>query len=662
MPGSASGRSPLADAQEHDGAVRAAEVNALRAELERLRDSEKMYRASAQLSGRLVWSTDASGNMLAMSQLFRKLTGIEDEETLKRTWPDAIHPDDREGFMERWSQSLRTGEPFSAEFRSVLVDGTVRRALSKAIPVRDDSGRILRWYGSTEDIEEEWQARCAERAALAQLRESEDLHRVTLELSEQIAWSVEPDGSGLTLSPRYYELTGMDPEAAPELSIHPEDRERFLKATETALANGRPFSSECRLCTASGEYRYFRMRAAPFRDAEGGIVRWYGITADIHEERAAEQARREVEERYRLAVQATNDAVWDYDIVNGTIDWSENSATIFRSAKPIGRTGIGWWEERVHADDRTRIVTSLSAAIEGGETHWSATYRFLREDGSYAEMLDRGFLIRDVGGNTVRAVGAMADLTERNRAEAEIRQMQNELIHVSRLSAMGAMASTLAHELNQPLAAVSNYIGGAKRLAARDGAVTLELIEALDAAGAMSYRAGEIVRRLRELVSRGTVAVLAQRLPELINEASVLGFVDEALRGIQHRFDFDPAAQWVLADRIQIQQVLINLMRNAVEAMAECDRREILVSTRDTGSMIEISIADSGPGVPPEQVHGLFSHFMTTKSGGMGIGLPISRTIVELHGGKIWAENRPEGGAIFRFTLPKATPPKQKRG
>jgi two-component system sensor kinase FixL len=261
----------------------------------------------------------------------------------------------------------------------------------------------------------------------------------------------------------------------------------------------------------------------------------------------------------------------------------------------------------------------------------------------------------------LRAIGAMADVTRQWQAEADVQRMQTELIHVSRFSAMGTMAATLAHELNQPLTAVSNFLGGAKRIAAARDDTPVQLLAALEAAESGAQRAGEIVRRLRELVSRGTVSIVAQPLRRLIEEASVLAFVDEKLLGIRHRLEVDPDAPWVIADRVQIEQVLINLVRNAIDAMAQSKEREILISTRGDGNMVEISVADAGPGIPPENIENLFSQFMTTKSGGMGIGLPICRTIVEAHGGKIWAENRPEGGSVFRFTLPQGQPRKNER-
>jgi two-component system sensor kinase FixL len=646
-------------APDKEKAALEVEVARLSRQLEALREREEMYRSAAKLSNRLVWCADAGGRLVAISPLFESLTGVDPEEG----WLKVAHPDDRPRVREQWEHSVSTGEPYNVEFRSLLKDGTPRMVLSRAVPIRDAQGRILRWYGSTEDIEEEWQAQSARRDALARLSESEELHRFTVELTRQIVWSVEPDGSGLTLSARYYELTGMATGGDPSEFVHPDDREHVFMTWVAALESGQPFADECRLRMKDGSYRYFRLRAAPQRNADGQIVRWYGMTEDIHEERVAEHAHRDVAERYRLAIQATNDAVWDYDIANGMIDWSDDSAEMFRSQnRPIGRTSIKWWEDHIHPDDRDAVANSLLQAIASGDTHWSATYRFIRDDGSQADMLDRGFIIRDAAGKAMRAVGAMADMTERNRAEAEIRRVQAELIHVSRLSAMGAMASALAHELNQPLAAVSNYISGARRIAGSHPAPPAALLDALNAAASGAHRAGEIVRRLRELVSRGNVAMMVEDLPRLIDEAGVLGFVDEKWLGVRHRVDLDPRAQWVKADRVQIQQVLINLIRNAVEAMEQGKEREIVISTHAAGeNMVEIRVADNGPGIAPEHLDTLFSQFMTTKSGGMGIGLPICRTIVEGHGGKIWAENRPEGGARFRFTLQAARPQKSRR-
>lgn len=630
-----------------------AENARLEAELARLRESERMYRFSAELSARLVWAADPQGNLTFLDYPFLALTGMTEQEGLATGWFGVLHPEDREPTATLWREALRTGEPYLADFRVRGADGSFRMVRSRGQAARGEDGSIRRWYGTTEDIEDEIRAEEARRAAVERLRESEELHRITLEMSQQIAWTAEADGSGLVMSDRYQELTGMGNQEEARESLHPEDRDRVTSAWAESVASGKPFAVQTRMRMKDGNYRFMRVRASPQRDERGRILRWYGVTEDMHDQEQAEIAQRDVEERYRLAAQATNDAVWDHDFVTGTIDWGDNAAAIFGSSKPIGRTPASWWEDRIHPDEKLSLVQSLTDAIEGSAKRWSGTYRFRRDDGSYADVLDRGFIIRDARGRAVRAVGAMSDLTERHRAEAEIRRMQAELIHVSRLSAMGTMASTLAHELNQPLTALSNFISGTKRIAERPELPREVLLQALDGAEAAAQRAGEILRRLRDMVSRGKVSVQAAHLPQLIDEACVLAFVDESALGIGHRLALDPKAAWVRVDRIQIQQVLINLVRNAVEAMAESAEREVVISTRVAGKMIEVEVADTGTGIAAEHMDSLFSEFMTTKSGGMGLGLPISRTIVEAHGGEIRAENRPGGGAVFTFTLPR---------
>lgn len=249
--------------------------------------------------------------------------------------------------------------------------------------------------------------------------------------------------------------------------------------------------------------------------------------------------------------------------------------------------------------------------------------------------------------------GFIRDLTERQKTEARLQELQAELVHISRLTAMGEMASTLAHELNQPLSAIANYLKGLRRLmAGASDERSAMMSDAMDKAGEQALRAGQIIRRLRDFVSRGESEQRIESLTKLVEEASALALVGIKDQGVRVRFQFDPAADLVLADKVQIQQVLLNLMRNAVEAMESSERRELLVSTlRSQDDTVTISVADSGHGIAQEMRTQLFQPFFTTKRHGMGVGLSISRTIVEAHGGQIWVEANPDGGTIFRFTL-----------
>jgi two-component system sensor kinase FixL len=251
-------------------------------------------------------------------------------------------------------------------------------------------------------------------------------------------------------------------------------------------------------------------------------------------------------------------------------------------------------------------------------------------------------------------VGFIRDLTERQNAEVHAQQLQTELAHLSRYTALGEMAATLAHELNQPLTAIVSFVKGSRRLIERvEGSVANDLREAMAQAASEALRAGEIIRRLREFVARREGDYLMEDLQKLIEEACALALIGAQKRGVQISYQFDRRITAVFADRIQIQQVLVNLLRNAVEAMDSSSRRELTVTTslRPDG-LAEVAVSDTGSGISPDIASKLFQPFVTSKQSGMGVGLSISRTIVEAHDGKIWVEPNPEGGTVFRFTLP----------
>jgi two-component system sensor kinase FixL len=252
--------------------------------------------------------------------------------------------------------------------------------------------------------------------------------------------------------------------------------------------------------------------------------------------------------------------------------------------------------------------------------------------------------------------GFVRDITERQTTRERLHELQSELLRASRLSSMGQMAAALAHELNQPLTAVINYVQACRRLLAGGNGAALErLQDTMDKAVSQANRAGQIIHRMRQFIQKGDTDRQVQSINKLIEEASALALVGAKESGILVRLELSPELPPVLVDRIQIQQVLVNLIRNSVEALSTVPRRELTIKTyKSNGEMVEVAVADSGPGLDEAVAKQLFQPFISTKARGMGLGLSISRSIIDAHGGRLWAVPAPQSGVSFQFTLPAA--------
>jgi two-component system, LuxR family, sensor kinase FixL len=258
-----------------------------------------------------------------------------------------------------------------------------------------------------------------------------------------------------------------------------------------------------------------------------------------------------------------------------------------------------------------------------------------------------------VSGDRRYFTGFVRDLTERQATERRLQDVQGELVHVGRLTALGEMASALAHELNQPLTASATILKGCLMLLKRQPPDLKRLEEMISQAADQSLRAGQIIRRLREFVSKGEADRRIESLPKLLEEAGALAMVGARDRGVRLLFNVDRRVDLVLADKVQVQQVALNLIRNAVEAMEDSPAKDLVVGARPAeDDMVEVYVSDTGHGIRPDVAERLFQPFTTTKPQGMGVGLSICRTIIEAHGGRIWVEPNPKGGTIFRFTVP----------
>jgi two-component system sensor kinase FixL len=406
-----------------------------------------------------------------------------------------------------------------------------------------------------------------------------------------------------------------------------------------------------------GEIIDVSVTVSPVWDDNGVLIGASKVARDIS---VTKRARAEIQER-EAHLQSVLDTVPDAMVVIDTRGLMQSfSATAERLFGYSAAEVIGQNVSMLMPDPyRAQHDSYLARYLATGERRIIGVGRLVvgqRKDGSTFPM---ELAVGEARSGARRFfTGFVRDLTERQTTQQRLQDLQSELIFMSRFTALGEMASTLAHELNQPLTAVASYLNGARRLleAGKPGDAA-SARDAIDNAAAQALRAGQIIKRLRDFVARGESERQVEDLRKLVEEASALALVGAREAGARVSFRFDPLARFVLADKVQIQQVLLNLIRNAVEAMQDVERRELTLSTRlvDPG-IVEIVVADTGPGLAPEIAAKLFQPFVTTKQHGMGVGLSISRTIVEAHGGHLLAEANPGGGTIFRLTLKCADP------
>ena len=485
--------------------------------------------------------------------------------------------------------------------------------------------------------------------------------RLGIERSDVGTWDLDLLTQELTWSDNTRDLFGV-PGGQPIsydffLSLlDPQNRELIVQAIQRSVETGCKFNVPFLVTKKSGFHHWIRLRAGLVRRQDGALHHLSGVALDIDEEKKLEEALRTREGHLRSILETIPDAMI---VIDGRGIMQFFSSAAERQFGYAAKDATGQNVSMLMPNpDRTRHDGYLARYKSTGERRIIGIGRIVtgqRKDGTTFPMhLSIGEM---QSGGEPYFTGFVRDLTEQRQTQARLQELQSELVHMSRLNAMGEMASALAHELNQPLAAISNYVKGSRRLLAGSLDPNAAKIEsALDRAAEQAIRAGQIIRRLRDFVSRGESEKRVESLSRLIEEAGALGLSGAREQGVLLRFNLDPEHGQVLVDRVQIQQVLVNLFRNALEAMAQAPRRELVVSNaRLADETIEVVVSDTGSGFHEDVGCNLFQAFFTTKETGMGVGLSISRSIIEAHGGRMWAESNPSGGATFRFTLPAAS-------
>jgi two-component system sensor kinase FixL len=394
---------------------------------------------------------------------------------------------------------------------------------------------------------------------------------------------------------------------------------------------------------------------SPIRDAQGRIVGASKIARDITEAKMIQADLLQREAHLRSILETVPDAMIVIDEHGTVLSFSAAAERLFGfSAEEICGRNVSMLMPSPHRENHDSYLAHYRATGEKRIIGIGRVVAGRRKDGSTFPM---ELSVGEVHNERNRLfTGFVRDLSELQDKEKRLQELQSELFHISRLSEMGQMASGLAHELNQPLTAAANYLQAARRLLdRRDDASFNRAATAIESGAAQIARAGEIIRGLRNFVKKADAVHAPENVVKLIEEACALALIGAKERGVKVRFSTARDLPDALIDRIQIQQVLVNLVRNAVEAMDGIARRELLIEASSADGMtVAISVTDTGPGVAPEIADRLFQPFVTTKTQGMGVGLSICRSIVEAHGGRLWMASNPTGGTIFRFNVPAA--------
>jgi PAS domain S-box-containing protein len=636
---------------------------ALKASETALRQSERALSLTISTIPAMVWTTRPDGMLDSWNQPFLDYAGVAFEEIEGNGFYKLFHPEDLQRLRSLWSEIVKTKRPQETEGRLMGRDGQYKWFSLRQNPLLDNEGNVIKWYGIVVDIEDRKRVEGALLASEAALRANERRLQHIINAVPGLVWSADADGAINFLSQQYLDYIGIDAEGALAGgwadAIHPDDAEGLMAAWLTAVAEERAHEHEARLRRADGSYRWLLFRASPHVDSDGHVVEWFGVNIDIEDRkvaqdklRASEAALRDSERELQQIISSIPGLTWSSDASGATRFWSQQYLD-YAGAQIEDVLGFKF-ADFIHPDDRDHILETWSEIIAAG-TPGEAELRLRRADGEYRWFLIRACPFYDEEGNLTQWFGVNVDIENRKRAEADLRQSQNDLAHVTRMTTIGELAVSIAHEVNQPLMAVVTNAGACLRWL--DGAQT-DIAMARQAAERIvrdGHRAGDIITSLRNLARKTPPRLEKVWLDHVVQV--VLDLLQNELQrqGVIARTEIEPRTIAIQGDSTQLQQVVLNLVMNAVEAMAASPGpRRLTVRAEACDGEAIVSVIDTGPGLGQDDPDHLFEAFTTTKAQGIGMGLSICRSIVEAHSGRIWAADNGARGSAFSFTLPLA--------
>jgi PAS domain S-box-containing protein len=618
-----------------------------------LRESERKHRQLIESIPCHFWSTNANGEPTYVNQRLLDYFGIRFEDQ-KRDMT-VLHPDDVAETERALNHAFQTGESFQRVHRLRRADGEYRWHRVRAEPLRDDSGNVIQWYGFSIDIDEAKKSEYRLRRSEAYLAEAQRLTHT--------ATAAYDATKILYFSDEAFRLFGFDPlQGLPSREavwqrIHPDDVDTMNEKIERALRERRSFQNEFRLKLPDGTVKHVDADILPVFSATGELVEIIATAVDVTERKRAEDTLRRGEFWLAQAQRLSHTGTW---VLDGTtrrfLYWSDESYRVWGFDPLQGLPSRDDMWGRIHPDDRERVWEQVQEALRE-KRDFLAEFRILLPDGTVKYLEANTHHEFSPLGTLLEVVCTNVDVTERKRTQDErerLRQLEEDLAHINRVSMMGELAASLSHEILHPIATARNNARAGMRFLEMNPPNLNEVREALGCVVRDADRAKDIVGRIRNQIKRAPPRKERFDLNEAISEVIVMVRSAIADNRVSVQTRLAEGSRAIHGDRVQLQQVLLNLILNAVEAMGsvEAGSRELLVSTEQDHTGVLVAVRDSGPGIDATHLDRVFEAFYTTKSGGTGMGLLICRSIIDAHGGKLWAEANEPHGAVFQFTLP----------
>jgi PAS domain S-box-containing protein len=624
---------------------------ALRESEARLAEAQRELQTMIDSIPAMVTRYDAKGSLTYANKRVLDYTGLSAVEVItdKERLEMVVHSDELDQTHSQLRASIAEGEPFQAEVRLRRRDGEYRWASMHRVPLRDSSGKVVRWYGVAVDIEDRKRAEQALRRSEAHLAEAQRLSHTGASAYNATAllyWSEE-----------LYRITGFDPrDGLPNREavwqrIHPDDRSRLRAEVELARNGKGGFSSAFRLVLPDGTVKYIESIRQPVFSTNGELVEMVATHIDVTERKRAEHALRRSRAYLAEAQRLSCTGSFGWRIADNLIAWSQETYRILE-LDPAVKPTLEHVLARTHPDD-IELVRGMLERMVNEDREFDFEHRLLLPDGTIKHLQVRTHRVR-FESSEAEVVGALMDVTAAREAEEALRRAQAELAHAARVATLGELSASIAHEVHQPLTAIVASGNAAIRWLDREVPERARAIRSVTRMISEANRASQVILRIRELAKKAEPVMSQVDVNRLIEDVLVLISREATAQGVEVRSELASELPPALGDRVQLQQVLINLVMNGIQAMVPVTgRARVLVirTQRHDANQILVAVEDRGIGIESENLNRLFGAFYTTKPDGMGMGLSISRSIVETHGGSIQATRNSGPGMTFQFTL-----------